>query len=570
MSDALKSTGNPAQTASGPDDPPPAVDSVLDAYPFFSLTPRQAARAVGRWAASLARHPTVLASEALLWGSDELRVLAGASPIAVAPKDKRFADPAWKGALWGRLAQSYLASCACILRSVDELGLDPKSTERARFALSQLVEAMAPTNNLLGNPAALKKAWRTRGRSLLDGAIHMADDVRHNGGMPSQVDSGPFRVGETVAVTPGAVVHRCEVFELIQYRPQTPQVASLPTIVIPPQINRYYFLDLAPRRSFVEYCVSRGVPVFLISWRNPHSEQHHWNLDTYAEACLEAVKVATEIHKSEQANLIGFCSGGMTAAALLSHLNQTGSPAVNAAGLAVSLIDTNVRSDLNVFMSEQTVKTALGRSKRKGILDGRSLGRIFSWMRPNDLVWNYWVSNYLMGETPPAFDVLAWNADGTNMTAALHADFMRIWQTNAMVERGEVDLLGSPVDLSQVKNDMYVVGAQTDHLVPWESAYAATQVLGGTVRFVLSQSGHIQALVNPPDNPKARYYLNPANPAKAEEWLQGAQSVAGTWWTDWVDWDLERSGPMLPSPKTLGNRRHPVVDLAPGRYVHEC
>ena len=550
-------------------DPPPAVSAVLGANPFLSLTPDQVARALGRWGASLARHPTILASEVLLWASDELRVLAGASELTTNPKDRRFSDPAWKGPVWGRVAQSYLATRSSLFRSVDHLGLDPKSADRARFALLQMTEALAPTNSLIGNPAAMKRAWSTRGASLTAGARHFAYDIRHNGGMPSQVDSRPFRVGETIGITPGAVVHRAEEYELLQYRPQTGQVGSLPLLVIPPQINRYYFLDMAPGRSFVEYCVQRGISTFLMSWRNPQREHRDWGLDTYAAACLDAIEAMTRIMRADQANVIGFCSGGMTEAALLSHLNQTQSQAINAAGMAVSLVDTGAKSDLNVFMSGETMRTSLARSNRKGILDGRSLGRVFSWMRPNDLVWNYWVSNYLMGENPPAFDVLAWNADGTNMPAALHADFLRIWQSNAMVGQGALNVLGSPLDLSAVKNDMYVVGAASDHLVPWESAYAATQVLGGSVRFVLSNSGHIQALVNPPGNPKASFFENPDNPPSPSDWLDSAQTVRGSWWNDWADWILERSGPLRSAPRTLGNRRYKVMDTAPGRYVHE-
>jgi len=560
----------PGLTDTEGQDPAEAAESaVLGANPFVSLTPEQMMRALGRWAAALGRHPTVLVAEMLMWSSDELRVLAGASPVAADPKDRRFADPAWRGPVWRRVAQSYLASRAGLLRSVDELGLDPKSAERARFALMQFTEAMAPTNSLAGNPAAIKRAWASRGRSLIAGGRNLVHDVRHNGGMPSQVDTRPFRVGETIGVTPGAVVHRSEVFELLQYETVTPKVSTVPTLVIPPQINRFYFLDMSPGRSFVEYCVQRGIPMFMMSWRNPAPEQRDWGLDTYAGACLEAIRVVTEISRSETANVIGFCSGGMTQAALLSHLAQTDSDLVNAAGMAVSLVNTDVESNLNVFMSEQTLRSSLASSRRKGVLDGRSLGRVFSWMRPNDLVWNYWVANYLLGENPPAFDVLAWNADTTNLSAALHADFLRIWQDNAMMKRDAITVLGSPLDLSAVKNDVYVVGAATDHLVPWESAYAATQIFGGKVRFVLSRSGHVQALVNPPGGSKASFFLNDHNPADPSEWLDNAVSVRGSWWEDWADWILERSGPSRTKPKALGDRRHPPLDSAPGRYVHE-
>jgi polyhydroxyalkanoate synthase len=316
--------------ADGSDDIPAGAAAVLGANPFVNLTPQQMARALGRWAAMLGRHPTVLAAEVLVWTSDELRVLAGASELAADPKDKRFADSAWQNPAWRRVAQSYLATRDGLLRSVDHLGLDPKSVDRARFALLQIIEAMAPTNSLAGNPAAIKRAWRTRGRSLIAGAGHFVRDLRHNGGMPSQVDPRPFRVGETIGVSPGAVVHRSEVFELLQYDAVTPTVRAVPIIVIPPQINRFYFLDMAPGRSFVEYCVQRGLSTFMISWRNPGPEHRAWGLDTYAAACLEAAEVATDILGSDQTNVIGFCAGGMTEAALLSHLAQTGNEIVNA------------------------------------------------------------------------------------------------------------------------------------------------------------------------------------------------------------------------------------------------
>jgi polyhydroxyalkanoate synthase len=505
----------------------------------------------------------------LLWSGEELRVLAGVSDVAADPKDRRFADPAWGSPVWRRLCQSYVATGKSLLRSVDELGLDPKSADRARFAVMQLVEAMAPTNFFAGNPAAMKRAWRTKGRSLVSGARQFAGDMLHNGGMPSQVDTRPFRVGETVGVSPGAVVHRTEVFELLQYEPLTPTVSAVPTVVIPPQINRFYFLDMAPGRSFVQYCVERGIPMFMISWRNPTPEHRHWGLDTYAGACLEAITVAAEILGSETTNVIGFCAGGMTQAALLSHLAQAGLDRVNAAGLAVSLMDTEVKSSLTAFMSQETLRTALAASKQNGVLSGRSLGRVFSWVRPNDLVWNYWVSNYLMGDRPAPFDVLAWNADSTNLPAALHADFLRIWDQNAMMARGATKVMGTPLDLSAVKNDVYVVGAITDHLVPWESAFGATRAFGGKVRFVLSRSGHVQALVNPPGNPKASFFRNDDLVEDPAEWLAGAANTPGSWWEDWADWVVERSGPTRPAPESLGDVRHTPLGPAPGTYVHE-
>jgi polyhydroxyalkanoate synthase len=387
--------------------------------------------------------------------------------------------------------------------------------------------------------------------------------------MPSQVDTRPFKVGETIAVTKGAVVHRTPMFELIQYTPTTPRVRALPTVVVPPQINRYYFLDMAPGRSFVEHAVASGIQTFMISWRNPGPEQADWCLDDYAAACIEAMHVAATITKVEQVNTVGFCAGGMTLSGVLGHLADTHRELINAATLAVTLLDTEVSSILNMFASQRTVQAAIAQSRRKGVLDGKSLARVFAWMRPNDLVWNYWVSNYLLGYNPPAFDVLAWNSDTTNLPAALHAEFLHLWVDNALMKPGTIDVLGTPLDLGLVKNDMYVVGALTDHLVPWQSAYGATRAFGGPVRFILSNSGHIQSLVNPPGNPKASYSHAAENPLDPAEWLAAATSKNGSWWEDWAAWTIARSGEEHRKPRSLGNRSHPILEVAPGRYVRE-
>jgi len=545
-----------------------AVNAIRGANPFVGLTLGQVVSAGVRWAGAMARHPGVVAGETVKWAGDEIRVVAGSSPAKADPKDRRFDDSAWSHPLWRRLAQTYLTTRGSVLHTVDELDLDTKSADRAKFALSQLTEASAPTNSLVTNPAALKRAFNTRGRSLVDGSRHFAYDLRHNGGMPSQVDTRPFRVGETVAVTKGSVVLRTPMFELLRYAPSTREVCSIPTVVVPPQINRFYFLDLAPGRSFVEYTVSRWIPTFMISWRNATSDQRDWKLDDYATACIEALECAAALSDSASVNVAGFCAGGMTECAVLAHLAATGSNLVNAGTLAVTMIDTEVTSTLNMFASERSVKAAITSSERKGVLSGRSLSRVFAWVRPNDLVWNYWVNNYLLGENPPAFDVLAWNNDVTNLPAALHAEFMSIWIDNSLIEPGAVQVLETPVDLKQVTCDLYVVGARTDHLVPWQSAYAATRAFGGDVRFVLSNSGHIQALINPPSNPKASYSYGTEQPPDPAAWLAAASSFKGSWWEDWATWTLVRSGPMRPKKRGLGNRHFPVIDSAPGRYVH--
>jgi polyhydroxyalkanoate synthase len=376
-------------------------------------------------------------------------------------------------------------------------------------------------------------------------------------------------VGDTVAATKGAVIHRTPMYELIQYAPATSNVYTLPTVIVPPQVNRYYFLDLAPQRSFVEYAVSRGIQTYMISWRNPGPDEREWGLDDYARSSIEAMRVAAEISGVERVNAVGFCAGGMTLSAILSHLASTNDDLVNAATLGVTMLDTQADSTLNMFASRRAVQAAIAKSRRKGVLDGKALARVFAWVRPNDLVWNYWVSNYLLGLSPPAFDVLAWNQDATNMPATLHAEFLHLWVDNALMKPNTIEVLGSKVDLGQVKNDIYAVGALTDHLVPWPSAYAATQAFGSDVRFVLSNSGHIQALINPPGNKKASFRSASETPADPAEWLADAEQSVGSWWVDWADWTVARSGQRRPKPRRVGDRKHPVLEVAPGRYVRE-
>jgi len=546
-----------------------AASSINGANPFVGLNRPQLAAAVARWGGALVRQPLVLTSRVVGLTGEQLRVLAGVSDVAPDPKDRRFVDPAWKNPLWKRLAQSYLGTREAVLGSVDDLDLDDKSADRARFALMQLTEAMAPTNLLPGNPAAMKKAAATRGLSLARGARNMVSDIRHNGGMPSQVDTRPFEVGGNLAVSPGAVVYRTDVLELIQYEPTTPTVRERPVMIIPPQINRFYFLDLAPGRSFIEHAVAQGLTVFTISWRNPQPEQRDWSLDTYVGACLDAAEVACDITGSDDLNLIGFCAGGITQSLLMAHLAATGRQLVASSTLAVTTIDTEAKSSMNMFASRRSVESSIAQSRRRGVLRGSDLARVFAWVRPNDLVWNYWVSNYLMGEDPPAFDVLAWNGDTTNLPAALHAEFVHLFLDNALLEPGKLTVLGTPVDLGKVVSDLYVVGATTDHLVPWQAAYIATQAYGGKSRYVLSNSGHIQALINPPGNPKASFMTSDETPPTPEAWLKGATRYTGSWWTDWAEWTIERSGGERAAPAQLGSARHVPSDRAPGRYARE-
>ncbi|HET6729538.1 MAG TPA: alpha/beta fold hydrolase [Jiangellaceae bacterium] len=547
------------------DDPP-----VLGANPFVGLTRRQVGAALGRLLGRVAVEPGVLVDGVVDAGRRLVDVAMGHSDLAPAPSDKRFADAAWAdNPVYRRVVQAYLVEREALFRLVDDVGLDDKSRERARFAVSLVTEAGAPTNTLLGNPGALAKAWQTRGQSLVAGLRHLRHDLVHNGGMPSMVDTRPFTVGGNLAVTPGQVVHRGELFELIQYAPAAARTFTRPLVAIPPQINKYYISDLAPGRSFVEHTVAAGIPYFAVSWRNPTPAQRDWDLATYVSACREAIEIACDISATDDANVAGMCAGGITLACLLGHLAVTDESLVNSATFMVAGLDTAGKSAVGLLTSKASIEAARSRSQRRGVLDGRDLGSMFAWLRPNDLVWNYWVNNYLLGQNPPAFDILFWNADTTNLTAGLHSDFLDLLESNGLAEPGSVEVLGTPIDLGKVRCDTFVVAGATDHIIPWTGAYRTTQMLGGDSEFVLGSSGHIQAIVNPPGNRRSRFLTRPGPPPPdPNEWREGATTSEGSWWDHWLRWLGERSGAERRAPTKLGNRRHKPIEPAPGRYVH--
>ena len=338
--------------------------------------------------------------------------------------------------------------------------------------------------------------------------------------------------------------------------------------MIPPQINKFYVLDLAKGRSFTEFAVGSGIPYFAISWRNPTAAQREWGLDDYVRACLDAVEVASELSGSTPVNLMGLCAGGVTLSMLLGQLAATGRmDRVGSATLAVAMLDMASPSMMGMFASDAVIAGALRRSRAKGVLDGAEMARTFAWMRPNDLVWNYWVNNYLLGNDPPAFDILYWNADNTRLPAALHADFLDLYLQNPLPVPGGATVLETPIDLLQVTCPTYVVAGVTDHIVPWQAAYRTGRLFGGGAEFVLSSSGHIQSIVNPPGNPKAAYFAGGPAQDDADRWLSGATQARGTWWEHWAGWQAGHSGDRRRPPARLGSRRHKVVGPAPGSYV---
>lgn len=508
-----------------------------------------------------------IARESLRLYNEWMKIILGTSDREISAKDPRFADSAWReNPVYRRLGQAYLSFCEAV-DSVVKARPDWRQRERARFLTGILTSTMAPTNTLLGNPAALKRAYETGGMSLLRGTQNMFSDMVHNKGMPRQVKASAFKVGGNLAITPGAVVFRNEMVELLQYQPTTATVQDYPTLMIVPPIGKYYFMDLAPQRSFAEYAVSRGVQFFATSWRNPEAKHAQWGLDHYVQTCLEAVDAVCSITGSKKVNILGLCAGGIITTLMLNYMVANGDKRVNAAAFGVTLLDFDAEAPIAAFHSKRLLKLARWRSATRGILPASNLAGVFTWMRPNDLVWNYWSNNYLMGNEPPSLDIIAWSVDGTNLPGALHAQFLDIFEHNVLVKPGALKVLGEPIDFKRIKVETFVTGALTDHLTPWKACYRTTQLLGGPSTFVLSNAGHIASLVNPPGNPKASYYTGPKPGADPEKWLLKAEKHTGTWWDAWAEWILKRSGTHRTAPTQLGNKRYSPQAAAPGEYV---
>lgn len=503
------------------------------------------------------------------FGLELKNVLFGKSELQPASDDRRFADPAWsQNPLYKRYLQTYLAWRKELHSWIDDSSLSPKDIARGHFVINLMTEAMAPTNTA-ANPAAVKRFFETGGKSLLDGLSHLAKDLVHNGGMPSQVNMGAFEVGKSLGVTEGAVVFRNDVLELIQYKPITEQVHERPLLVVPPQINKFYVFDLSPDKSLARFCLRNNVQTFIVSWRNPTKAQREWGLSTYIDALKEAVDVVTAITGSKDINMLGACSGGITCTALLGHYAAIGENKVNALTLLVSVLDTTLDSDVALFVDEQTLETAKRHSYQAGVLEGKDMAKVFAWMRPNDLIWNYWVNNYLLGNEPPVFDILFWNNDTTRLPAAFHGDLIEMFKNNPLIRPNALEVCGTPIDLKQVTADIFSLAGTNDHITPWKSCYKSAQLFGGKVEFVLSSSGHIQSILNPPGNPKSRYMTSEGMAANADEWQENSTKHTDSWWLYWQAWQAERLGNLKKAPLKLGNKTYAPGEASPGTYVHE-
>jgi polyhydroxyalkanoate synthase len=524
-----------------------------------------------RFTANLARHPVRVAGRTIGLAAELAKIGVGRSEIEAAEKDRRFAEEGWaKNPLLRRTLQTYLACGEAARGLVADADLGWGDGQRMGFIVDNLVEASSPSNNPFLNPKVLKRVVDTGGGNLVEGGRRFVRDFASAPRVPSMVEPDAFEVGVDIAVTEGTVVLRTDVFELIQYTPQTPKVRTIPLLIVPPTINKYYVIDLAEERSLVEHLVASGQQVYCISWRNPDARHADWGLDTYGQAVIEAMDAAQSISRQDKVSLLGICSGGMISSMLLGHLAAVGDlDRVAAFSLAVTVLDQEQAGLPSALLSHKAAAASTRASAEKGYLDGKMLAEVFAWLRPNDLIWNYWVNNYLLGYPPKAFDILYWNADPVRMTAAMHRDFMDLAIRNALTEAGESKMLGSEIDLGKVDTDSYVVAGIADHLCKWESCYQTTQLLGGETKFVLSTSGHIAAMVNPPGNPKASFQTAPQNPEDAQEWLSSASKVKGSWWDDYVDWLAERSGPERNKPTRMGSASYEPICDAPGTYVYD-
>lgn len=507
------------------------------------------------------------------FSEDLVKIMTGKSDLTPDAKDKRFMDPAWIfNPFYKAGAQYYLAVQKGIKGWVNDLDLDDLERDRANFISTIIIDALAPTNTIAGNPIVQKRMIDSGGLSLIKGLKNAYDDAMNNDMMVSQVDKSSFEVGKNLATTPGNVVYRDEMMEVIQYQCDG-DVHAIPQLTIPPQINKMYINDLTPEKSIIQLQLRSGIQPFVISWRNPQEEHGIWGMADYVSGCIKALEVVAEITDSKTVNVSGACSGGQTMSIMLSKLAAEKSKLIGCITMMVCVLEPR-DGDIEAasMMSDNGVALAKQRAAKKGIVKGSDLSRGFAWLRPNDLIWNYVINNYLLGNDPPAFDILFWNSDATNLSASLLGDFLDIFEANAFADAGKYEILDHKVDLTKVKNDMFILGGTTDHITPWKACYRSTQLFGGSnIQFILSQAGHMQAILNPPGNPKAKYFRNGVKkpPQDVEKWMAGAEEVKGSWWPYWIEWLTERAGDKIAAPKALGSKANPALEAAPGLYVHE-
>jgi polyhydroxyalkanoate synthase len=513
-----------------------------------------------------------LREAAAIW--NRLLVPGSARP---ALSDHRFASPDWaRNPSAGFLAEMYLLNARTLLKLATSVEGDPKTQARVRFAVLQWIDAAAPSNYLALNPEALQKAIETKGESLVHGLTHLWDDAQR--GRLSQTDEKAFEIGRNVALTAGSVIFENELFQLIEYAPLTAKVHERPILFVPPCINKFYILDLQPENSLIRHTVAQGHRVFLVSWKNAGEEIAKRTWDNYIEdAVLRAISIVQDVTGQDQINTLGFCIGGTILASALAVLAARGEHPAASLTLLTTFLDFSETGILDIFIDENAVKMremTIGAESAGGggLLKGHELGMTFSFLRPNDLVWNYVVANYLKGETPPPFDLLYWNSDGTNLPGPMYCWYLRnTYLENNLVKPGKATVCGEQIDLGKINVPTFLYASREDHIVPWQGAYQSTRVLKGKTRFVLGASGHIAGVINPPLKKKRSHWIgaSAALPASAEEWFDTAIEYPGSWWPQWSTWLAPFGGKLVAAPKKPGNATYKAIEPAPGRYVKE-
>jgi polyhydroxyalkanoate synthase len=499
------------------------------------------------------------------WGYDKQ-----GEPVAAPEKgDKRFSAPDWEqNPVFDALKQSYLLAATTLLKTVSDMdGLDDKQQRKLVFYLRQFLDAISPTNYAFTNPQVVHEAIQSGGRSLVTGTEHLLRDIRN--GQIKMTDTDAFAPGRNLALTPGHVIYRNKLMELIQYAPTTDTVFATPLLFIPPWINKFYILDMQPQNSLIKYLVDQGFTVFIISWKNPDASMEETGFEDYLTlGPLAALDVIKEITGSPKVNAVGYCIGGTLLAMALPYLAAQRDRTVKSATFFVSLLDFSEVGDTGVFIDEPQVTYIEGQMMEHGYLDNRSMATMFNMLRANDLIWSNVVNNYLLGKEPPAFDLLYWNNDGTRMTRVAHSFYLHnTYLENNLIKPGKVVLKGVPVDLGKIRQDIYAVGTQQDHIVPWKSAWRISQLVRGPVRFALGGSGHIAGVINQPAKGKG-YWTNDKPVNSADEWFESADHHSGSWWTDWLEWLRARSGRQV-SPPAMGSQAYQPIVPAPGTYVLE-
>jgi polyhydroxyalkanoate synthase len=521
-------------------------------------------------------HARYLAEHAKLWQGmlqqhQKPAEAGSAYRVQPEPGDRRFASPAWRESpIYDYMQQAYLINARFVKELVEVVPAeDAKAKERLRFLARQYADAMAPTNFAATNPEFIQTALQTQGKSITDGIANLVADMEK--GRISMTDEKVFEVGKNIATSAGSVVFENELFQLIQYAPLTEKVGERPLLIVPPCINKFYILDLQPDNSFVRYAVEQGNTVFLVSWRNPKKEQGHYTWDDYLEkAVITAIRVVQEISGQSTINTLGFCVGGTVLASALGVLAARGEHPAESLTLLTTMLDFHDTGEIGLFIDEASVQARETSIGNGGLLTGRELSTTFSSLRANDLVWNYVAANYLKGQKPAAFDLLYWNSDSTNLPGPFAAWYMRnMYLENALKDPGRLSMCGVKVDLSKLEMPAYLLATREDHIVPWQSAYRSTQVLGGDCRFVLGASGHIAGVINPASKNKRSHWLGGTQSRDAEGWFESAEEKQGSWWKDWSSWLSARHGKAIPAPKKAGNKQFVPSEPAPGRYVKE-